>query len=117
MSYVKIEGDADFAQTISALSQDLRWDVEDDLSRVLGDIAARRVVHGGRQVAHFLGQTQQNLQENVADYFLEENPMLVRPRAVRAFADQVNKTRDDVERLMKRLERLERAEKSKVIDQ
>ncbi|MBI3711507.1 MAG: SCP2 sterol-binding domain-containing protein [Burkholderiales bacterium] len=120
VSYVKIEGDADFAQAISQLSQDLRWEVEDDLSRVVGDIAARRVVSGGRQIAHFVGQTHQKVQENFADYFLEENPMLVRPRAVRAFADQVNKTRDDVERLMKRLERLERSgrlEKSKVTNQ
>lgn len=120
VSYVKIEGDADFAQAISQLSQDLRWEVEDDLSRVVGDIAARRVVSGGRQIAHFVGQTHQNIQENLADYFLEENPMLVRPRAVSAFSDQVNKTRDDVERLMKRLERLERSgrlEKSKVTNQ
>lgn len=120
VSYVKIEGDADFAQAISQLSQDLRWEVEDDLSRVVGDIAARRVVSGGQQIAHFVGQTHQKIQENFADYFLEENPMLVRPRAVRAFADQVNKTRDDVERLMKRLERLERSErleKSKVANQ
>lgn len=120
VSYVKIEGDADFAQAISQLSQDLRWEVEDDLSRVVGDIAARRVVSGGRQLAHFVGQTHQKLQENFADYFLEENPMLVRPRAVSAFSDQVNKTRDDVERLMKRLERLERSgrlEKSKVTNQ
>lgn len=120
VSYVKIEGDADFAQAISQLSQDLRWEVEDDLSRVVGDIAARRVVSGGRQIAHFVGQTHQKLQENFADYFLEENPMLVRPRAVSAFSDQVNKTRDDVERLMKRLERLERSgrlEKSKVTNQ
>lgn len=117
VSYVKIEGDADFAQSISQLSQDLRWEVEDDLSRVVGDIAARRFVGGGRQVVHFIGQTHQKLQENFADYFLEENPLLVRPRAVQAFADQVNKTRDDVERLMKRLERIERLEKSKVANQ
>lgn len=108
VSYVKLEGDADFAQAISQLSQDLSWDVEDDLSGIVGDIAARRLVSGGRQFADFLGRSHQNVQENLADYFLEENPLLVRPRAVRALADQVNKTRDDVERLMKRVERLEK---------
>ena len=45
-SYVKIEGDADFANTISQLSQSLRWEAEDDLSKVVGDIAATRIVSG-----------------------------------------------------------------------
>lgn len=113
VSYVKLEGDADFAQAISQLSQDLSWDVEDDLSGIVGDIAARRLVSSGRQIVDVLGRSHQNLQENFADYFLEENPMLVRPRAVRALADQVNKTRDDVERLMKRIERLEKMKVAK----
>ena len=33
-SYVKIDGDADFANTISQISQSLRWEVADDLGRV-----------------------------------------------------------------------------------
>jgi len=34
--------------------------------------------------------------------------MLVRPAEVTAFGTQMNKTRDDVERLIKRIEKLER---------
>src|SRR5207253_6731179 len=47
-SYVKIEGDADFANTISQLSQSLRWEAEEDLSNWVGDIAAVRIVSGAR---------------------------------------------------------------------
>ncbi|MBR7801059.1 SCP2 sterol-binding domain-containing protein [Undibacterium sp. FT137W] len=113
VSYVKIEGDADFANTLSQLSQDLRWEAEEDLSKVVGDVAAVRMVATGKSIVENAKRTHQNLQENLAEYFLEENPMLVRPLAVHAFGEQVSKTRDDVERLMKRLERLEKMKDSK----
>jgi len=107
-SYVKIEGDADFANTISQLSQNLRWEAESDLSRLFGDIAAVRMVSGARSVWKMVGETGQRIQENVAEYLLEENPVLVRPAEVSAFGVEVNRTRDDVERIMKRIEKLEK---------
>ena len=108
-SYVKIDGDADFANTISQLSESLRWEAEHDLSKLVGDIAATRIVSGAKELANSARVAQQKLAENVAEYFLEENPMLLRPQAVEDFAAEVGKTRDDVERLAKRIEKLERA--------
>lgn len=108
VSYVKIEGDADFANTISQISQGLRWDVEENLSKVFGDIAAVRLVASGKQLISTAQKTHQHLQENLAEYFLEENPLLVRPSEVDIFSKQVVKTRDDVERFAKRIERLEK---------
>lgn len=105
-SYVKVAGDADFANTISQLSQSLRWDVEEDLSKWVGDIAAIRLVAGARTVLQTAQSTGQKLAENAAEYFLEENPMLTRPLAVSEFGSDVTKLRDDVERLTKRIEKL-----------
>jgi ubiquinone biosynthesis protein UbiJ len=110
-SYVTIEGDADFANTISYLSEHLRWEIEEDLSKVVGDVAAVRLVDTAQAMIHSAKKTQQAVQENLAEYFLEENPMLVRPAAVQALGAQVTQLRDDVERFMKRLEKLERARK------
>ncbi|MCH8619453.1 SCP2 sterol-binding domain-containing protein [Undibacterium sp. TS12] len=107
-SYVKIEGDADFANTISHLSQNLRWEVEEDLSKLFGDVAAVRMVSLAKTVHQTALETHQKIQENLAEYFLEENPMLVRPVAVQGLSNEVNRTRDDVERLTKRIEKLER---------
>lgn len=107
-SYVKIEGDADFANTISQVGQALRWDVAGDLSRLVGDIAAHRIVNGATAAVAGVRATQQALMENLAEYFLEENPMLKRPQAVAEFTADVTRLRDDVERLAKRLERIER---------
>lgn len=106
-SYVKIEGDADFANTISQLSENLRWEAEEDLSKLVGDIAAVRIVQGAKSAFATIKTTQQKFAENVAEYFLEENPMLMRPQAVADFASEVAKLRDDVERLSKRIEKLE----------
>ncbi len=105
-SYVQIEGDADFANTISHLSQNLRWEAEDDLARLIGDIPATRVVAGVKAAMETARATQQKLAENVAEYLLDENPMLVRPQAVADYSDAVARLRDDVERLAKRIEKL-----------
>ncbi len=106
-SYVKIEGDAEFANTISQLSKGLRWEAEYDLERFIGPIGATRVVGGARGLFDALRAGQQKVAENVAEYFLEENPMLVRPVMAQDFAGDVSKLRDDVERMAKRIARLE----------
>lgn len=105
-SYVSIEGDADFANTISQVSQSLRWEVADDLARVTGDIAARRIVDGAGAAVATLRAAQQSIMENLAEYFLDENPMLVRPHAVVDMTADVMRLRDDAERLAKRIGRL-----------
>lgn len=106
-SYVTVEGDADFANTISQVSQSLHWEAEEDLSKLFGDIAATKMVAGAKAALQTAKATQRALAENVAEYLLEENPMLVRPQAVTDFGGDVAKLRDDVERLQKRIEKLE----------
>jgi ubiquinone biosynthesis protein UbiJ len=107
-SYVQIEGDADFANAISQLSQTLRWEAEHDLGKLIGDIAATRIVGGVKSASCSVQSAAQSLAENAAEYFLEENPTLLRPQAVGDFGRDVARLRDDVERLAKRIEKLQR---------
>jgi ubiquinone biosynthesis protein UbiJ len=106
-SYVRIDGDAEFANTISQLSKGLRWDAEHDLERVFGPIAATRLAGGARTAVSHAAGASRRLAENVAEFLLEERRVLIRPSSVDAFADEVNRTRDDVERAAKRIARLE----------
>jgi ubiquinone biosynthesis accessory factor UbiJ len=106
-SYVKIEGDAEFANTISQLSKGLRWEAEHDLERWTGPIAASRIVGGARSLFETARSTGRKLNENLAEYFLEEQPLLVRPAMLEELAGDVTRLRDDVERAAKRLARLE----------
>lgn len=107
-SYVTIDGDAGFASTISQLAESLRWEAEEDLSRLIGDIAAVRAVDGAKSLFRSIGTTQRNLAENVAEYLADETPMLVRPAKLKEFTSDVSRLRDDVERLAKRIDRLKK---------
>lgn len=106
-SYVKIEGDAEFANTISSLSKGLRWDAEYDLERIVGPLGARGLVQGARSAAGGVLGAGRRMAENVAEFLLEERPVLVRPSAVNEFAADVVRLRDDVERTAKRIAKLE----------
>ncbi|WP_370660013.1 ubiquinone biosynthesis accessory factor UbiJ [Massilia horti] len=106
-SYVQIEGDAEFANAISQLSKGLRWDAEHDLERWLGPVGAVRVAGAARDVVGGVAATGRRLAENVAEFLLEERPVLVRPAIVDEFAQEVTRLRDDVERSAKRIAKLE----------
>jgi ubiquinone biosynthesis accessory factor UbiJ len=107
-SYVKIEGDADFANTLSQLARGLRWEAESELEPWIGAIAARRLAAGARGMLDTARATHQKMAENVAEFFLEEQPLLVRPPVVEDYAGEVSRLRDDVERAAKRIAKLER---------
>ncbi len=106
-SYVQIEGDAEFANAISNLSKTLRWEAEHDLEKVIGPIAAVRAVSGARAAFEAIKSGHQKLAENVAEFLLDEQQVLVRPQTVDGYSADVTRLRDDVERFAKRLAKLE----------
>ena len=108
-SYVTIEGDADFAKAISQLAMSLHWEAEEDLAPLVGDMAAVRLVQASRVALSQLKSNAKNLGENVAEYLLEENPLLLRRHVAADFASEVARLRDDTERLTKRIALLEQA--------
>lgn len=108
-SYVTISGDADFARTISEIANGLHWEAEEDLAPLVGDVAAVRVVRAAREASATAQTGARKLVENLTEYLLEENPMLLYRRAGDDFAADVATLRDDVERLAKRIALLEKS--------
>ncbi|HEU5435230.1 MAG TPA: SCP2 sterol-binding domain-containing protein [Telluria sp.] len=106
-SYVKIEGDAEFANTISQLAKHLRWEPEADLEKIAGPIAATRITGGARGLLAAAASAHRKLSENVAEFLAEEQPVLVRPALLEDMGGEITRLRDDVERAAKRLARLE----------
>lgn len=104
----EVTGDADFAAVVSRVLSNLRWDVEEDLSRVVGDIAAHRMAQAGRAAAAWPKRAAVSLAENAAEYLTEEKAVLVTPLQASEFMHEVDELRDAVERLDKRIERLSR---------
>lgn len=108
MRLVRIEGNADFADALGFVFRHLRWDVEEDLSRVLGDIAAHRLVDTGRRIGTEGRRSIERARGNVVEYLTEESLVLVPRTALPAHAQEVAALRDALGRLDKRVARLER---------
>ena len=105
---IGIEGNADLAGTVQYLFRHLRWDVAEDLSKVFGDVIAQRMVSEGKRFAAWNRETAEKLAQNFAEYWIEEQPLLARPAAVRQFLADADQLRDDLARLEKRIEALTR---------
>ena len=103
---VEVAGDTDFGASINHLSRNLRWDVEEDLSRFFGDVAAHRMAEAGRTARHWGEQAADNFGRSIAEYWTEEQPLIAGKREVDAFNRDVDRLRDDVARLEKRIENL-----------
>jgi ubiquinone biosynthesis protein UbiJ len=106
MRAARIEGSAEFAEALGFVIRNLRWDAEEDLSRIVGDIAAHRIVKGTTEFAAWQQQAAQNFAANLAEYFTEEQPLIARQADIAAFSGDIDHLRDDVARLEKRLQRL-----------
>lgn len=104
-------GDAELAATLQFLARHLEWDVEEDLSRVVGDVAAHRIAGGAREFLAWQKEAALRLGQNFAEYLTEEASVIAAPADVTAFAHAVDDLRDAVERLEKRIARLEQAKR------
>lgn len=101
---VSLQGDADFARTLGDVMQNLRPEPEEELSRFIGDVAARRVVGLLKLSATHWRQLAQNMLDSGAQYFIAEDRMLVSKGEAAEFSAAVAQLRDDVARLEKRIE-------------
>lgn len=103
---VQVEGDAGLASALTSVLSGLRWDVEEDLSVVVGDVAARRMARTGSAILAWHAKVASNLAEALAEYWTEERPLLASREAASQLVGAVDALRDDVDRLEKRIERL-----------
>lgn len=105
---IGIEGQADLAAAVDELFRTLRWDFEEDLSRVFGDVVAHRLAAGGRDLAAWQRDAVQRLAENLAEYWTEEQPLLLRPADAEKLYRDSRVFQDEVASLERRIERLEK---------
>lgn len=103
---VRIEGDVELAGAVLFLFRNLRWDIEEDLSRVVGDVAAHRIAGAARDFSAWRRQAGERFGQNVAEYLKDEAEMLLHPHELDTFGREVDALRDAVERLEKRIDRL-----------
>jgi len=109
---VDISGNARLATEILALLRYLRWDVEEDLSRIFGDVLAHRMAGTAREIVAWQAEAGRRLAENIMEYAIEERRVVVSRDEFRDFASGVAKLRDDLARLEQRILRQQDAKGS-----
>lgn len=106
-SQIDFTGDSELAATLSDIARNIEWDVEADLSRVVGDVAAHRMVDSARRADAWRKQAGQRLSENVAEYLTEERQAFITLRELESLARQNESLRDDIARLDARIAKIE----------
>lgn len=104
---VEMTGDMELAQEVSFIARNMSWDVEEDLSRIVGDIAAHRIVSGARAFDAWARDAALRTAQGASEYWTEESPLIASRVKVESFVRDVSELRDAVDRLEKRIERLE----------
>lgn len=105
---VHIEGDAETAQVFSELLKNARPDLEEELARVIGDVAAHQLGAAARSAIGFARRAADTFAQNVAEYLQEESRDLPSRTEVEEFTAGVDGLRDAVDRIEARLLLLER---------
>lgn len=107
LSEMHISGESELAAALGKILQQLHWDAEEDLSRLIGDVAVNRLSQLGQAVFGTRGLLLKNLSENLVEHWTEEQPLIARKQQIQQFINDVDTLRDDAERLEKRISRLQ----------
>jgi ubiquinone biosynthesis protein UbiJ len=103
---VTITGDSEIAQTFHELLHAARPDLEEELSRLIGDVGAHQVGNFTRALADWGEKTATTFLQNVSEYLQEESRDLVTRTEADEFLAAVDGLRDAADRLAARIERL-----------
>lgn len=105
---VRVSGDPLVAQDFRELIRIAAPDFEEELSRLVGDLAARHLTNVARDLAGWGLDAADRLSRDVTEYLQEESRNLPARVEVEAFLDRVDATAEAFERLEARVARLER---------
>ena len=107
---VTIRGDAEVAQKFRELAMLLKPDVEEELSRLIGDSPAHQALRLVRLATGFGRRAAQTGVRNVAEYLAHERGDLVPRAEAEDFYRGVERLREDLDRVEARVHLIEHAE-------
>jgi ubiquinone biosynthesis protein UbiJ len=103
---VTVSGDAEIAQSFHELLRAARPDLEEELSRLVGDVAAHQIGNLVRSASGWGRKTAQTFAANVSEYLQEESRDLVTRPEIEEFLAGVDELRESADRLQARIGRL-----------
>lgn len=96
---IHVSGDAVLAQTLSMLAKSWRPDLEDLLSRYVGDLAAVQIVGGVKRATSLLRQFIGRSSQNIAEYVTHESELLTAGVSLREQSQDFRALRASLERM------------------
>ena len=104
---MELAGDIGLAQRFQEIMQNVEIDLEEPLSRWVGDTVAHRIGRFVRDGRKFMLNTGQTLATDISEYLRFEIEMLPDDLLVEEFCRDVDRLREDVDRFTQRLNKLE----------
>lgn len=103
---IDVAGNARLAAEVMFLVRHLRWDVEEDVAKFVGDVTAHRLVGLAREAVAWHADAARRVAASALEYAVEERQLLVRRGELEALGAAHASLRDSLERLEKRIERI-----------
>ncbi len=104
---IELTGNVETAQAFQQLMTYGRPDLEEELSGIIGDVAAHGIGDVARNVGRWGRDAKSIMEQNITEYLQEESRALPSRYEVETFRAKVDTLRDDVDRLAARIQRLE----------
>jgi len=102
-----VRGDSELAAELRYLVRHWRPDVEEELSRLIGDVAAHRIGLGLRALVNWQRDAAQRLSEAAADYAIDERRALVRRGELEQLAADIARLTQALDTFEQRIARLD----------
>ena len=106
LAHIRLDGDAQLADALGAVFQHLNWDAEEDLSRLTGDILARRILRGADKLLNKQRELFASAETQAVHYLTEMQPVLVTHASQTILMQEIQQLRQSLDALEHRLSRL-----------
>ena len=103
---IETSGDDDMAKELIDIGKHLHWDAAQDLSKIIGDIPANRVVQASGSLVDWHTKNINNFSETLAEFCLEEQPVLAKALSIKHYIEDVDRMQKDTDALEQRINNL-----------
>lgn len=107
-------GDLSILQSLGSMFDKLELDMEEVLSKYIGDVAAYQLNQTGKKVFEHANQQLALILQSFSDAALDEKPLGVRKIMALNFSDEVNELKHDLGELEARVSRLEEQQQTRL---
>jgi ubiquinone biosynthesis protein UbiJ len=101
--HLKVEGDVMVAAAVGEIAQHLRWDIEEDLSRLVGDVVAHRMAGAARAGVLQAQAIGDRAQSGLRQFLVDEDRQLLERRQFDQFGQELSDLEARLDRLAQRV--------------